>query len=93
MVTRRLRKFGSRETPTTGELEREEFEEEATVRGFKYLWTRAWPDIVWADWTLSGPTEHYPAQPDFVWLGLSMRIEQQTKDFSEILKFYGLHYN
>jgi hypothetical protein len=48
-------KFGSRETPTAGELEREreEFEEEAMVQGFKYPWTRAWLDIVRLSQTLS----------------------------------------
>jgi hypothetical protein len=25
-----------------------ELERRATVQGFKYHWTRAWPDIVWA---------------------------------------------
>jgi hypothetical protein len=32
---------------------REGFEKKATVRGFKYPQTHAWPDIVWASRTLS----------------------------------------
>jgi hypothetical protein len=37
-----------------GEREREGFEKKAMVRRFKYPWTHAWSDIVWASWTLSG---------------------------------------
>jgi hypothetical protein len=49
-------KMGRREPSVTDEIrerEREKFEEHATVQGFKYPWTHAWPDIVRADRTLS----------------------------------------
>jgi hypothetical protein len=37
------------------EREREALERKATVQGFKYPWTRAWPNNVLANQTLSGP--------------------------------------
>jgi hypothetical protein len=43
----------SRRAADCREREREIFEREATVQGFKYPWTRAQSDIVWAHWTLS----------------------------------------
>jgi hypothetical protein len=64
--------------------EREGFAKKATVRGFKYPQTRAWPNIVWADRTLSGPARLCLAQPDLVWLGLSVRNRRADLENSEI---------
>jgi hypothetical protein len=45
-----------------------ESKEEDNGQGFKYPWTRAQPDIDWADRTLSGPS-------DFIWPGLYVHRE------------------
>jgi hypothetical protein len=68
----------------SSERERErELERRATVQGFKYPWDRAWPDIVQSDRTLSEPTEHCPAQLNFLRLGLSVQRDSRLRQFSE----------
>jgi hypothetical protein len=51
----RREEFGEEEPPASKTWrETKGFEKKAMVQRFKYPWTHAWPDIVWASWTLSG---------------------------------------
>jgi hypothetical protein len=80
-------KLGSRETPVAGELGRER-----SLKRRQQFGGLNTPRLT-PGWTLSEPVGHCSDQLDFVWLGLFVQIEQQTEDFSEILKLDGLHYD